>query len=160
MKGQGMPTAAMAKISAKYRFFPLLCLGLTAFFAVKAFMEGEIGLATTEILIFVLVTGLLTFLKKIIPGTLVDEVYDCGDFLLIRHRGEEERVGFPNIMEMKSWTRMFPPVVTFQLMNPGKFGLIVSFTPSTPFTLSPYADYSSIENLIVRVNDAKSKRVL
>lgn len=157
---------AMNKISAKYQlFFPLVWFALSAFYVVKAIMEGKdpmhiVGICIAGVVIFILMMILRKFLMKLVPGYRVDEVYDCGDFLLIKHRGEEDRVALSNIMNVKAWTTMFPPVVTLQLVNPGKFDAVISFVPRAPFTISPFVTYPIVEDLTVRVDRARSKRVL
>jgi hypothetical protein len=91
---------------------------------------------------------------------LADEVYDCGDSLLIRNRGEEERVSLSNIMNVSISPVMNPPRVTLRLVTPSKFGNEVAFLPIVGFTLNPFAKNQVVEDLIVRVDQARSKRAV
>ena len=87
----------MTKISSGFTFinkklFPSLWFGFLAIFVVITILIGAaksdpvfiIGPAVMAVFGFIL-------MKKLV-WDLVDEVYDCGDFLLIKNRGEEERV--------------------------------------------------------------------
>jgi hypothetical protein len=64
-------------------------------------------------------------------GTIADEVYDCGDFLRIVKRGEEQKVPFSHITDVasrhagKGGSRNY--VITLHLRNPGKFGAQILF---------------------------------
>lgn len=98
---------------------------------------------------------------KIYSRGLVDEVYDCGDFLLIKNRGEEDIVSLSNIINLNVSTSSKPLTITLRLVKPSKFGTEISF-------LSPAAKPTSFwdtstksliaEDLIIRVDQARSKR--
>jgi hypothetical protein len=63
---------------------------------------------------------------------LADEVYDGGDFLVVRRRGEEETVPLSNIvsvMWINRWKSIAPPRITLRLAHPGKFGSEIVFRP-------------------------------
>ncbi len=96
-------------------------------------------------------------MKKLV-WDLADEVYDGGDFLLVKNRGEEDRVLLSNIMNVSVSTNMNPPRITLRLVAPGRFGDEVSFSPASSFTLNPFARNQIAEDLIVRVDKARSAR--
>lgn len=89
---------------------------------------------------------------------LVDEVYDDQDFLLVKNRGEEDRVALSNIINVSATTFMNPPRTTLRLVNPGKFGDEITFTPVRGFNLNPFAKNQVAEDLIVRVDKARVNR--
>lgn len=91
---------------------------------------------------------------------LADEVYDCGDSLLIRNRSKEDTIALSNIMNVSASTYMNPPRVTLRLVTPSKFGSEVAFSPIVGFTLNPFAKNRVTENLIVRVDQARSRRAV
>ena len=97
------------------------------------------------------------FMKKFV-WDLVDEVYDCGDFLQVRNRGEEDHVQLSNIMNVSVTSFMNPPRITLRLVNSGKFGSEISFSPIRKFTLNPFPKDPIAEDLIVRVDQARSRR--
>jgi hypothetical protein len=100
------------------------------------------------------------FLMKKLVWDLVDEVYDCGDFLLVKNRDDEERIALSNIMNVNASTYINPPRITLRLVNPSKFGSEVAFSPITGFKLNPFAKNAVAEDLIVRVYQARSKRAV
>jgi ankyrin repeat protein len=153
------------QISSKYLFFtkkifPLLWFGFLASFVFQALMNGTYE----KDLMFLVVPCIMAvfgfFLMKKIVWDLVDDVYDCGDSLLIKGRGVEERVPLANIMNVSASTNMNPPRITLRLVQPGKLGSEISFSPATPFTLNPFAKNPVAEDLIVRVDAARAKRAL
>jgi hypothetical protein len=90
---------------------------------------------------------------------LVDEVYDHGDYLVIRNRGDEARVNLTDVMNVNVSTNLNPPRITLRLVQPSKFGTEISFSPIRPFLASPFKRSEIAESLIVRVDRARSKRV-
>lgn len=97
------------------------------------------------------------FLMKKLVGDLVDEVYDAGDFLLIKNRGEEERVPLSNIINVSASAFVNPPRVSLRLRHSGKFGAEVTFSPAVGLRLLPFTKIPIVEDLIVRVDRARSK---
>jgi len=98
------------------------------------------------------------FMMKKLVWDLVDEVYDDQDSLLIRNRGEEERIALSNIMNVSTTMLMNPRRTTLRLVKPGKFGDEISFTPVAGFSLNPFAKNQVTEDLIVRVYKARANR--
>jgi hypothetical protein len=155
----------MKKISSKYLFFykkvfPLLWFGFLAFSIAEMLMNGSYE----KELIFLVGPCIMAvfgfFLMKKLVWDLADEVYDCGDSLLVRNRGVEERVSFSSIMNVSASTNMNPPRITLRLVKPGKLGAEISFSPTAPFNLNPFAKNPVAEDLIVRVDKARSTRRL
>ena len=156
--------AGLKKISSGMTFFnkkvfPAIWFGFIALFVVMTVAGG----AAKDDLMFLVgpiimaVFGLIVM--KNLVWDLVDEVYDCGDVLLIRNRGEEERVALSNVMNVSSSTFSNPPRVTLRLVNPGRFGSEVVFSPIAGFRVNPFAKNAIAEDLIVRVDRARSRRV-
>lgn len=105
---------------------------------------------------FLSLMGLTVFLilRKFV-WDLADEVYDCGDHLLVRRRGKEEIVTLSNVMNVNAVTYMNPPRITLRLVQPGKFGSEISFSPVGQAMLNPFAKNPVAEDLIVRVDRAR-----
>jgi hypothetical protein len=100
------------------------------------------------------------FIMKHLVWDMADEVYDCGDSLLIRIRGKEDVILLSNIMNVSASTYMNPPRVTLRLVTPSRFGREVVFSPIVGFRLNPFAKNHVIEDRIVRVDQARSKRAV
>jgi hypothetical protein len=79
------------------------------------------------------------FLMKKLVWNLVDEVYDCGDYLLVKNRGEEDRVLLSNIINIGASINMDPSRITLRLVKPGEFGGEISFSPTVSLSLNPFA---------------------
>jgi hypothetical protein len=151
----------MTKISSKSTFvykriFPLFWFGfLAVFLAISLFGE-----AAQRDWIFVVVpcvmAGFGFVLFRRLLWNLADEVFDCGDYLLVKYRGAEERIPLFGIMNVSASTNTNPPRITLRLVNSGKFGTEVAFTPQRPFTLNPFAKSPVAEDLISRVYQART----
>ncbi|HET8578915.1 MAG TPA: hypothetical protein VFO18_17595 [Methylomirabilota bacterium] len=156
----------MKKISSSSAFFykkifPALWFGGLAFFVVAIALSGALEKDPMVLgaLVIPLVMAVFGFLiMKKLAWDLVDEVYDCGDFLLIKNRGEEDRVALSSIMNVSASTLMNPPRITLRLVYSGKFGNEIAFSPVRGWTLNPFAKNQVAEDLIVRVDQARSKR--
>ena len=104
------------------RGFPFLWFGFLAVFVAAGFLSGGIE-KDLAFIIFPCIMGVFGFfmLKKLV-WDLVDEVYDDQDSLLIRNRGEEERIALSNIMNVSATMLMNPPRTTLRLVNQGNSG--------------------------------------
>jgi hypothetical protein len=143
------------------RVFPVLWFGFLVFFVGTAFTNAIIEGFEAAHLVFVAVPILMAVIgyavtRQVIWG-LVDEVFDHGDYLVVRHRGQEARIDLADVVNV-NFTPMNPPRITLRLRQPGPFGPEVSFSPVHPFTLNPFAKNQVAESLIVRVDRARSKR--
>jgi hypothetical protein len=152
----------MKKISSKMTFFhkylfPALWFGFLAVFLVIA-VAGGAGLRDPMFLIGPIVMAVFGFfmMKKLV-WVLADEVYDYGDYLLVKNGGSEERVDFSNIMNVSTTTLMNPPQITLRLITPGKIGDEITFSPATGFTLNPFAKSKVAENLMIRAHQARER---
>jgi hypothetical protein len=100
--------------------------------------------------------GLGFFLMKYMIWDLVDEVYDGGDSLLVKNRGQEDRVALSNIMNVSATTLTNPPRITLRLIVPGAFGDEIVFSPIKKMRLNPFARNEIAEDLILRAHQARS----
>lgn len=153
----------MKKISSGSTFvskkvFPILWFGFLAVFLVVAALT-EAAHASPAFFIGPAVMAVFGyFLMRKLVWDLVDEVYDCGDYLLVKNRGKAESVALSNIMNVNASTAMNPPRITLRLVKSGTFGEEIAFSPTAPFTLNPFAKNQVAEDLIVRVDQARPKR--
>jgi hypothetical protein len=156
----------MKKISSRSttfykKIFPLIWFGFLAYFAVTAVTGGAVRDGQWMFLVmpcFMAVAGF--FLMKKLVWDLVDEVYDCGDSLLVRNGSDEERIPLSNVMNVSASTNMNPPRITLRLVRPGRFGADLSFSPPSRISFNPFAKNLVVEDLIVRVDEARLKRAV
>ena len=153
----------MTRISSSFtvfhkKVFPAIRFGFLAFFLVTTTLSRAVEKNLMFLVIPVLMAVFGYFLMKKLVWDLVDEVYDCGDFLMIRNRGEEDTVALSNVMNVSASMFTNPARVTLRLVNPSKFGTEVAFSPVTGFRLNSFAKNQVVEDLIVRVDQARSKR--
>lgn len=153
----------MTRISSKSTFyykrlFPIIWFGFIAFFIANSFRSGVAWSEPTFLIGPCVMAVFGFFLLKKMVWNLADEVQDGGDYLLIRYRGYEDRLPLSNVMNVNASTNMNPPRITLRLVKPGKFGPEVVFSPRMEFTLNPFAKNKVAEDLIVRVDRARSNR--
>ncbi|MCL2020528.1 MAG: hypothetical protein FWG81_00090 [Betaproteobacteria bacterium] len=153
----------MKKISSSLFFYkkilPLFWFGSLAYFVIAGFMYGAFEEEPVALVVPCFIMAAFGFfLMKRVVWDLVDEVYDCGDSLLVKNRGIEERVALANIMNVSSSTNVNPSRITLRLVKPGKLGSEISFSPAAPFTINPFAKIPVAEDLIVRVDKARGQR--
>jgi hypothetical protein len=153
----------MKKISSKAtifykRGFPLMWFGFLAVFIITSISMGAVEKDVGFLIgpCFMVVLGYV-LMKKLI-WDLVDEVQDGGDFLLVKNQRRDARIQLSNIMNVSASTNMNPPRITLRLVTPGIFGNEIAFSPASSFTLNPFAKNAIAEDLIVRVDQARSRR--
>jgi hypothetical protein len=148
------------------RVFPIVWFGFLAFMAfmtvIPALMAGEPrGLVFFIVPVIMAILG-YTILRRFV-WDLVDEVYDHGDYLVVRNRGDEARIDLADVMNVSVSTFVNPPRITLRLARPSRFGTEISFAPARPFSLNPLAHLGKnevAESLIVRVDQARSRRAV
>lgn len=137
------------------KVFPVFWFGFLAFFLAMA-SQGAIPAGRWEFVVMPLAMGAFVFvvMKKMV-WDLADEVHDGGSYLLIRKGSEEERVALSNIMNVSASLHSKPQRVTLRLVQPGKFGAEIAFSPKMKFSFNPFAKNPIVEDLIVRVDRAR-----
>jgi hypothetical protein len=87
---------------------------------------------------------------------LADAVYDAGDALVVKQRGQEARIPLANVMNVSSTQCMNPPQLTLRLVEPGHLGANVSFIVGGRRTFNPFAPSPIAEALIERAYAART----
>lgn len=150
----------MKRISTKNtlflkKVFPLIWLGMVSFALLRGAKHG-----VRPIVPFVLILpmGILFLVMRRFVWDLADEVYDCGDYLLVKKKGEEDQVEFSNIMNVSTTMMVNPPRITLTLVNAGRFGREIAFSPVRRFNLNPFARDAVAADLMTRAYDARVRR--
>jgi len=155
-------TRISSRSTTFHKIFPMIWLvGPGTVFAlgvVHVLTHGVIDDAVTLIVpVFMGIAGFFLIGSRV--WGLMDEVYDCTDYLLVKNHGREEAIPLTNIMNVSDAVFTQFPRVTLRLVEPCSFGREIAFSPATPFSLNPFSKSSFVDELIVRVDRARSKRV-
>ena len=155
----------MRRISSRSTFFmkrvfPLIWFGFLIFFVAGPLASGRASFPPVFFIapLVMVIIGYIV-LKKLV-WNLADEVTDLGDSLLVRRGAEEERVPISRILNVSVSAHSNPQRITLRLARPGKFGDEIAFAPVTRFSLNPFAKSEIFEDLIVRVDRARSSRAV
>jgi hypothetical protein len=154
----------MERISSRWTFFykrvfPIFWFG----FCVAFFILPLLGIPISgrsppgPFFIFPVVMFAVGFLimRKLIFD-LADQVWDDGDSLLVRNRGEELRVALADIKNVNYTPFVSPPRVVLSLRQTTAFGDQIAFC--APVRLVPFASSPVIADLINRVDAARRQQ--
>jgi hypothetical protein len=149
-----------SRMTKFYKYvFPFIWFGVLAVVIAVGLISGAIHHAPMLLTVPCLMVVFGYFLFKRLLWVLADEVRDGGDYLVVKNHGEEITVCLSNIMNVGATTNMNPPQVTLRLVQPTKFGNEVIFSPVRGgFSLNPFRKNAIVEDLIVRVDKARSAR--
>jgi len=153
----------VTRISSRFttfhkRIFPAIPLvGAAALFLGDIFKNGVIA-GTTLLGPFLM--GIVSLGIGFRVWDLVGEVYDCYDHLLVRNRGLEEAIPLSNVMNVSASVTPNYPRITLRLAEPCAFSREIAFWPATEFSLNPFSRSSFVDELIDRVDRARSKRAI
>jgi hypothetical protein len=86
---------------------------------------------------------------------LADEVYDCGDHLLVRNSGREHHIDLSNVINVSHSSMTNPQRVTLTLREPVGERREIVFAP--PANLVPFSRNRVVDDLIQRI-DALRRR--
>ncbi len=138
------------------RVFPVLFLVIMAIpYVIGRNIPG--GMPPPMFIVPLVMLPVLYVIMRKLVWDLADEVYDGGDYLLVKAGGREERIPLSNIMNVSATLMVNPPRITLRLVNPGRFGKEINFIPVRPVTLNPFAKNAVAEDLIERVDKARRK---
>ena len=153
----------MKRISSSWTFFykrvfPIIWFGFCLVFLVLPLLGVPISGRSPPGPFFIapavmIVVGVLIIRKLIFD--LVDQVWDEGDSLLIRNRGEEQRVALADIKNVNYTPFVSPPRVVLSLRHNTAFGDQIAFC--APVRLVPFASSPVITDLINRIDAARRK---
>jgi hypothetical protein len=158
----GMAGGAVKRISTKCTFAikltPFVFLGFLAFFVALLLANGALKKAPAFLVVPCVMAILGLHYWKTSVRNLVDEVDDCGDYLLVKKRGEEDTVLLSNIAYVSFSTdrRGAQARITLTLDSPGKFGTEISFAPPAHIYLSSPRRCEIAEDLLARSAKARS----
>jgi hypothetical protein len=138
------------------RVFPVVWFGFLGFFVVSsvAAMRGR-DFQPAFLVIPIAMALFGYFLMKKLVFDLVDEVWDDGAELVVKNKGQTERVPLGNVMNVSYALMTNPARVTLTLRNAGAFGKEISFLP--PARLIPFSRSPIVDDLIARVDAARSR---
>ncbi len=163
--GSDLPNGAMQRISAPYAppikigpFVFFVLLGLLLFFLVmgRAYETSPMLLVAVGVMAVYGVFSVWTSRRD-----CVDEVFDCGDHLLVKKSGEEDTVPLSNIINVNfsKNPQNISTQITLRLASPGKFGTEISFAPPPKIYLGFPPRSEIAEDLLVRADKARRGRL-
>jgi hypothetical protein len=132
------------------RIFPIIWVGFLAVFAGIGAVKGQGPFAVIVPLVMI---GFGYFLMQKLVFDLVDEVSDDGDALVVKNRGQEQRIALADIKNVNYSPFVSPPRVTLSLRRPTVFGEQITFC--APLRLAPFSQSPVIADLIERVDRAR-----
>jgi hypothetical protein len=140
------------------RVLPVLLFGLPLFSLCMAFFASHVRPPLIAFLPVLLLVPFFYFLMRKLVWDLADEVWDGGDHLVVKIGDQSETVPLANIMNVSASTLVNPPRITLRLVNPGRFGQEISFSPPRNSILNPFARNPVADDLIERVHRARPSR--
>jgi hypothetical protein len=155
----------MRRVSSRMTFFykrvfPVFWFGFLVLFICIPFLAGPVKgspnppISFLLMPVFMMVVGYF-FMKKLVFD-LVDEVWEDGDALVVRNRGEEERVVFRDVKNVNYSSYVNPPRVTLSLRRSTVFGDQITF--GAPIRFIPFSTSPVIDELIDRIDAARQKK--
>jgi hypothetical protein len=154
----------MRRISSRMTFFykrvlPAIWFGFLILFIAVPLVSSTSRNATPPLLFFIMPAIMIVigyFVMRKLVFDLVDEVWDDGDSLLIKNRGEEQRVAFTDIKNVSYSPFINPPRVTLSLRRPTVLSDEIAF--NAPVRMVPFSRSPIIDDLIDRIDLARRKR--
>lgn len=141
------------------RIFPLIWFGALGFMLIAGvvttfFKAHGPPLPVLLVPLIMSVFGFVLFKKLLFD--LADEVYDCGDFLLVKKGHQEAQIPLSNIKNVSYSVMVNPPRVTLSLREPCSLGHEVVFSPPVKFTFVPFARSQLMDELIDRIDKSRA----
>jgi hypothetical protein len=140
------------------RVFPALWFGFLLIFLVVPILTGARANSPPSLPFFIVPILMMVFgyfmMKKLVFD-LVDEVWDDGDSLVVKNRGEEQRIALDDIKNVNYSPFMNPPRVVLSLRQPNVLGDQIAFC--APQRFIPFGRSPIIDELIDRIDAARQR---
>jgi hypothetical protein len=142
------------------RAMPILVFAFCAFIVVLALRKGALQKAPLFLIFPCLVAVGGYYAWKVSIRDLMDDVYDCGDYLVVKKHGEEDTVPLSNINYVNFSTdrRGAQRRIHLRLDTPSKFGTEISFVPPPNICFPRRSEIA--EDLATRADKARSARAV
>ena len=153
----------MQRISSKTtyfhkRIFPIFVIGFPLVIVTLVSWANRNSRNPVPLPVFLIpafIGAFFFFVFKKLIFDLVDEVWDAGDMLVVRNKGQEDRILLSDIINVSYSQFVNPPRVTLMLRTPSLFGDKVSFSP--PASIFPLSSSPIVDELIRRVDGARRR---
>jgi hypothetical protein len=139
------------------RIFPTIWFGILGTFLFESFFAPKTEGPWFIILIAPVVMAVFGyFIMKALVWDLVDEVYDHGDYLLVRNKAREQRIHLGDIINVSYSVISNPHRVTLTVRSKtGDSPSDITFAPPTDWV--PLRKQPIIQKLIERIDAARSQ---
>jgi len=155
----------MQRLSSKWtlvskRIFPVVWVAMLAAFAGVLVFVRRPGFAFDPVILIapIVATVIVFFVMKRTVFDLVDEVWDGGDHLLVRNKGQEDRIPFESVMNVSYTMLGNNRRATLKLRTPCRFGSDVAFMPVAPAWRFTFLKNPVLEELIDRIDAARRRK--
>jgi len=135
---------------------PVVWTVLVTFLLVGGYQEKEEKLGFS-FYIWIAVFGAAGFASWwFLVRDFADEVFDCGDHLLVRRGEVEEKVPLTNILRVSESPFGESLRIVVHLMVPGRLGRFIAFMPpSLGWQINPFAKNPVVKDLSARILSAR-----
>jgi hypothetical protein len=151
----------MKKISTPYstswRILPYTLFGFLGFFLLLMIKSGALEKSPIMLALPCVMAAIGYFSMRQNYANLADEVYDCGDCLLVQKGGEEDRVPLSNIINVNFTFNRSGARITLTLEKPGKFGAEITFIPPPQIYTNPLPKNEIAADLVTRAGQARNQ---
>lgn len=103
----------------------------------------------------IVMAGFGYYFLKALVFDLVGEVWDHGQWLVVKNRSEEQRINLHEIINVSLSTFVNPTRMSMRLRTPGKMGIEITFIPASEFSFNPLRRPNIYEDLIARIDSAR-----
>ena len=151
----------MRRISSKWTFFyksvfPIFWFGFIILFLVVALfvpMRSGQSPPIPALIVPAIMFVVGFFLMKKFVFDLADEVWEDNGVLIVKNRGQEQRIALRDIKNVSYSPMMSPPRVVLSLRRPTGFGGQIAFC--APVRFVPFATSPIVDDLIDRIDAAR-----
>jgi len=98
------------------------------------------------------------YYQRGLSDRLVDEVYDCDEYLLVRKGGAEQKVPLSSVINVNYAATRRWAIVSLLLEQPGPFGREIEFVPPVPAFTMVNTPNATAQDLTQRAVRARAQR--
>ncbi len=140
-----------------YKKSPIIWFGALAIMLVMNLVDEGWDIKMSKVLGPLIMACFGFFMMRVMYWDLMDEVRDCGSYLLIKKGAIEEKVFFSDVINIRPSTFFSnPPRITLELKNAGKLGSEIAFYPMGSSVYESVSKSDIFKNLVQQVASSRN----
>jgi hypothetical protein len=152
-----MDNAISSGMTGFYKKIPIIWFGVLTMMIVMNLIDEGWDIKISKVLGFLIIACFGFFLMRASCWDLMDEVCDCGNYLLVRKGVIDEKIFFSDVINVRPSIFFFnPPRITLELTKASQLGSEIAFYPMGTSVFESVSKSDIFKKLVQQVANSRT----